>query len=64
MHKRPAPSPSRGPSPDSSTDSCDDEALPDEQDLVFLEDLYIKGGELGEYFPLRLKLTPVLNSRE
>lgn len=48
VHKRPAPSPSRGPSPDSSTDSCDDEALPDEQDLAFLEDLYIKGGELGE----------------
>jgi len=52
VHKRPPPSPSRGPCPDSSTDSCDDEEpLPSEQDLELLEDLYIKGGELGKQRP-------------
>jgi hypothetical protein len=46
VHKRPS---SSDPSPDDNSDSCEeDEPLPDEQDLDFLEDLYIKGGEMGE----------------
>ncbi|XP_059469656.1 probable lysine-specific demethylase 4B isoform X2 [Neocloeon triangulifer] len=42
IHKRPA-SPSLSRSPESSTDSCEGEDLPDEQDLAYLEEIYIKG---------------------